>query len=58
LACLPRSQAGDHADDCREQDDQDGEWRQEKTVLPVQGRPAHAAVVHADRRVQEAGRVL
>jgi hypothetical protein len=29
-----------------------------KPILPVQGRLAHVAVVHADRRVQEAGRVL
>jgi len=55
---MPRSQAGKRADDCREQDDQDGKWRQEQTVLSVQGCPAHAAVVHVDRRVQEAGRVL
>jgi len=58
LACLPRSQVGDRADDCCEQDDQDGKWCQEQTVLSVQGHPAHAAVVHANRRVQEAGRVL
>jgi len=58
LACLPQSQAGNRADDYREQDDQDGEWHQEQTVLPVQGRPAHAATIHADRHVQEAGRIL
>jgi len=56
---LPASiQASDHADDCREQNDQDGEWRQEQTILPVQGRPTHVATIHANQRVQEVGRIL
>ncbi|KAH9550984.1 hypothetical protein CY35_10G100500, partial [Sphagnum magellanicum] len=52
-ACLPRSQAGDHANDCREQDDQDGEWRQKQIVLSVQGHPTHAAVSQLSKTLKQ-----